>query len=372
MPRNRLVILALVLVFIAGVGGYLVGTSGSSDPAEERKAKRRRKQEKEDAEAKEYVCNVCGETGKFRGFAGRKGSVCPTCKSKERHRLLMHWLANDSRLAREKLDVIHFSPEDAEENFLRKLTNLHYVTADYLHDEELRLDLTALDLPDASWDVLIVYHILEHIVEDQKAMKEMFRVLRPGGMVILQVPIDADRKDIYEDATITDDKGRAKAFGQKDHVRRYSASGLQKRLEDAGFVVEPIDYIAKLGPALVEKHKMAGAWKKKQDERIWVAHKPKADGTVEGLGVAKPGDAAAKPGEAAVVPSDAAAKPEDAAVVPGDAAKPEDGAVVPAEGTDGKATDAKAADGKAADGKAADGKAADGKAADGKAAAPTK
>jgi Methyltransferase domain len=337
MPRNRLVILALLLVFIAGVGGYLVGTSGSSDPAEDRKTKRRRKQAKEDAEAKEYVCNVCGETGKFQGFAGRKGSVCPTCKSKERHRLLMHWLANDSRLAREKLDVIHFSPEQAEEDFLRKLPNLHYVTADYLHKEELRLDLTALELPDASWDVLIVYHILEHIVEDKKAMAEMFRVLRPGGMAILQVPIDADRKDNYEDDTITDDKGRAKAFGQKDHVRRYSASGFQKRLEEAGFVVEPIDYIAKLGPELVEKHKMAGAWKKKQDERIWVAHKPKADGTVEGLGTAKPGEAAAKPGEAAVKPAEAA--------------------VVPADTSEAKAAEAKAAEAKAAEGKAGEAKA---------------
>lgn len=329
MPRSQLIALAILLVVVSGLGGYWIGRSGESQERRRSKTEARNKakakEKEEDDKVEASVCNICGETNKFRRFAGRKRVVCPVCKSKERHRLLMHYIANESRLAREKLDVLHFSPETAEEDFLRKLENLHYVTADYLHKEELRLDLTALELPDESWDVLIVYHILEHIVEDQKAMNEMFRVLRPGGFAILQVPIDADRKDIYEDASIVDDKGRAKAFGQKDHVRRYSSSGFQERLEKAGFRVEPIDYIAKLGPEIVAKHRMAGAWKKKQDERIWLAHKP-------------------KPGEVVELPADPTT-PVDDAKAAADPTTPVD---------DAKTTDTKAtADTKATDTKAA-------------------
>lgn len=350
MPRNQVLVLAIMIAVFSGLGGYWIGASRSDDRVERRRAKRgdgndeaneakakAKGDKKEKAKKKDehvYTCSVCGETGKFRRFAGRKGSVCPKCKSKERHRLLMHYIANHPRLAHEKLDVLHFSPENAEKAFLRKLTNLHYVTADYLHEEELRLDLTALDLPDESWDVLIVYHILEHIVEDRKAMREMFRVLRPGGMAILQVPIDVDREEIYEDETIVDPKERRKAFGQGDHVRRYSASGLQARLEEAGFRVEPVDYIGQLGAEMVAKHRMSGGWKKPQDERIWVAHK------------AKPGDEVALDGGA----DGKAAGAEDgkvAAVADGKGGKASDGQ---AAGKGGKAE--KAAGGKKAGGKA--------------------
>ena len=312
MQRNRLIALMVLLVVASGATGFGFGiswnnlkrsrriaravTSLQTTRAKQEKAKAAKAKELADDKAKGElsVCNVCGNTGKFKKFASRKRSVCPTCKSKERHRLLMHYLANASPLAHEKLDVLHFSPETAEKDFLRReLPHLHYVTTDYLHTEELRLDLTQLDLPDASWDVLIVYHILEHIEDDQKAMREMFRVLRPGGMAILQVPIDKSRVDIYEDPTITDPKARTKAFGQKDHVRRYSSSGLEKRLAAAGFVVEPVDYLAQLTPAVVEKHRLGGKWKTPQDERIWLAHKPKDGAKVE----AKP-DAGAETTEA--------------------------------------------------------------------------
>lgn len=348
MPRSQLIALAILLVVVSGLGGYWIGRSGQSQERRRSAKTEARKKEKakdDDEKGETNVCNICGETNKFRRFAGRKRVVCPVCKSKERHRLLMHYIANESRLAREKLDVLHFSPETAEEDFLRKLENLHYVTADYLHKEELRLDLTALDLPDASWDVLIVYHILEHIVEDQKAMNEMFRVLRPGGFAILQVPIDADRKEIYEDASIVDDKGRAKAFGQKDHVRRYSSSGFKERLEKAGFRVEPIDYIAKLGPEIVAQHRMAGAWKKKQDERIWLAHKPKPGEVVElspdAATPAVPGDAKAAADATTKTPDDAKAPADATTKAPDDAKAAADASKTPDATKDAKAaTDA--------------------------------
>lgn len=329
MARKRLFVAlaVLVVVALAGLGGYLMGrsTDESSREAraqraqarkEERAAKEKAKQEKaenekaekekakaakekakaeKEAKKESYECNVCGKTGKFGDFVGRESAICPHCKVKERHRLLVHYVVNETPITREKLDVLHFAPQIGEKRFYRSLPNLHYVTADYLDVEDVQLDLTALALPDDSWDVLFVYHILEHIIDDQKAMQEMYRVLRPGGMALLQVPLEIGRTEIYEDATITSAKERKKAFGQWDHVRRYSAAGFQERLEAAGFEVEAVDYIAKLDPAIVAKHRMSAAFKEPLDERIWIARKPKdaAPGAKQGAAAKDAGPAKA-------------------------------------------------------------------------------
>jgi SAM-dependent methyltransferase len=349
MSRKQLLIaLAVLLVVgVAGLGGYFMGRSSDDSTREAKAARAKAKKEeraeeekakqekaKQDKAAKEkakqekaakkepYTCNVCNKTSKFEDFMGRESAICPHCKIKERHRLLVHYVVNETSITREKLDVLHFAPQIGEKRFYRSLPNLHYVTADYLDVEDVQLDLTALALPDESWDVLFVYHILEHIIEDQKAMQEMYRVLRPGGMALLQVPLEPDRTEIYEDAKIVSAKARKKAFGQWDHVRRYSAAGFQQRLEAAGFEVEAVDYIAKLDPEIVAKHRMSAAFKEPLDERIWIARKPKgAAGSEKGTPAedAKKGDTkpdAAKPD---------AAKPDaaktDAAKT--DAAKPD-------------------------------------------------
>lgn len=222
-----------------------------------------------------HVCTVCGATETFATFNNRKNALCSKCASKERHRLLIHYFQHETPLLRDKLDVLQFSPEKGEAEFLRKQTNLKYVTSEYDPGKgDLRLDITAIEQPDASWDVLIVYHILEHIIDDRKAMSELFRILRPGGTMYLQVPLEAGRTELYEDASIVGKKERAAAFGQWDHVRRYSVQGLKTRLEEAGFVVEVVDYLAKLEPALITKHSMSAKFKPPLDEQIWVAKKP--------------------------------------------------------------------------------------------------
>ncbi len=222
-----------------------------------------------------HVCTVCGATETFATFNNRKHALCSKCASKERHRLLVHYFEHETPLLRDKLDVLQFSPEKGEAEFLRKQANLKYVTSEYDPGKgDIRLDITAIDQPEASWDVVIVYHILEHIIDDRKAMSELFRILRPGGTMYLQVPLETGRTELYEDATIVGKKERNKAFGQWDHVRRYSAQGLKTRLEEAGFVVEVVDYLAKLDPAVVTKHSMSAKFNPPLDEQIWVAKKP--------------------------------------------------------------------------------------------------
>ena len=101
----------------------------------------------------------------------------------------------------------------------------------------VQLDLTEIGYPEASFDVIVCAHVLEHIPSDVKAMKEMFRVLSPGGLVVVQVPLYG--QTTYEDFSITSERGRLAAFGQRDHVRKYGLD-LQNRLAGAGFHVRPI------------------------------------------------------------------------------------------------------------------------------------
>jgi SAM-dependent methyltransferase len=104
-------------------------------------------------------------------------------------------------------------------------------------------DITAIPEPAARFDVVICNHVLEHIPHDRKAMRELRRVLRPGGLAILQHPIH-NRPDTYEDASVVDPAARLRVFGQEDHVRIYGWDMLE-RLREAGFAdvatLEPCD-----------------------------------------------------------------------------------------------------------------------------------
>jgi predicted SAM-dependent methyltransferase len=228
------------------------------------------------AKGEVHTCNLCGFAGPFEDFRGRPSAQCPSCKTKERHRLLLHFLEHELKLFTTKLDVLHVTPTEGEERFLRRQPNLHYVTTEYQGKGDLDLDLTALAQPDNSWDLIIVYHILEHIIEDKKAMAEMYRILRPGGRALLQVPIQPDRAEIYEDAKIVTPEERTKHFGQHDHVRWYSKQGLRERLEAVGFTVEIVDYLGKLDPKMVELHELSAEFKEPLEEHIWIATKPAA------------------------------------------------------------------------------------------------
>jgi SAM-dependent methyltransferase len=97
------------------------------------------------------------------------------------------------------------------------------------------MDITRMPLPDSSFDIILCSHVLEHVEDDRRAMAEMYRVLRPGGSAIIQVPLQGDTT--LEDPSATTADERKRLFGQHDHVRIYGLD-ITKRLEDAGFGVE--------------------------------------------------------------------------------------------------------------------------------------
>ena len=218
------------------------------------------------------TCPVCGKTVPFKTRKGRKHAECPSCGAYERHRLLFHFLDTQGFLSA-GTRMLHFAPNRGIETQLRKRGDLEYRTADLFAPADLKLDLTAMDQPDASWDLIVCYHVLEHVDDDRKAMAEMFRVLAPGGRAVLQVPLEPGREETYEDPTIVDPKARLEAFGQEDHVRLYGVTDFRRRLEGAGFEVDAVDHAAAVGPDVARAHRLLRT-DPDADERIWVARKP--------------------------------------------------------------------------------------------------
>jgi SAM-dependent methyltransferase len=280
--RSNIAVVAGLVFLTAGMASCSgSGCTSPNPPTRTVKVDNSEAAEEPDDPAVNHVCNICGSTKNFKTAVGRKHELCGECDSKARHRLLAHYLEHETPMFEAKLDVLEFGPTMGLMARLKKLENLNYATAD-LYDEraDFILDITAIKQPDASWDYVILYHILEHIVDDRKAMAELHRILRPGGKVILQVPLWPDVTEIYEDASITDSKQRKRHFGQGNHVRKYAAAGLKERLESAGFEVEIIDYLARFDQATIDKHGFFGHFEKPMDQTIWIATKPKTPDVV--------------------------------------------------------------------------------------------
>lgn len=198
----------------------------------------------------EYKCSCCN--GSFRqllsgGLEKRANAVRPKCNSFERHRLLWLYLKRKTNLFTDKLRVLHVCPEYVFQKVLKDLPNLEYIGAGLAAPfATVEMDITDIKQPDNSYDVILCNHVLEHIPEDYKAMAELYRVLKPGGWAILQVPLDYKLNETFEDASIISPKDREIYFGKDDHVRVYGPD-YKDRLETAGFTVKVENYIKELG-----------------------------------------------------------------------------------------------------------------------------
>ena len=185
-------------------------------------------------------CPVCGKSSRrFRqfGIVPRDNAQCAHCGALERHRLLWLFVSTRTDLfdgAAKKM--LHVAPETClESRFMQRLGD-NYLTADLFNASAMvKMDITNIEYPDQSFDVIYCSHVLEHVQDDRKAMREFCRVLKSNGWAILLVPITAE--ETYEDPSIVEPEERLKAFGQADHVRRYGPEYVD-RLREAGFRVE--------------------------------------------------------------------------------------------------------------------------------------
>ena len=188
----------------------------------------------------ERECPLCDYYGMFSPFGvpPRLDARCPKCTSLERHRLI--WLTLTRRgLLKAHHSVLHFSAEPVLRKHVQSLVG-RYVTAEIRTEAkpDLVLNIEAIDLPDASYDRVLCNHVLEH-VDDQKALAEMFRVLCPGGMLLLTTPVVEGWAETYEDPKIVSRAERALHFGQADHLRIYGRD-LRDRIRAPGFVLEEV------------------------------------------------------------------------------------------------------------------------------------
>lgn len=187
----------------------------------------------------------------------RENVLSPSTLSLERHRLLWLYLKNETGLFSKKIKLLHFAPEQAFYNRFKKLKNLEYTTTDLNSPlADVKADICNLPFENNSFDFILCNHVLEHIPDDTKAMQELYRILKPGGTAILQIPQDLSRATTFEDNTITSRKERAKIFGQYDHVRVYGRDYFDK-LRSIGFNVEEVDYTKTLTPLEVDTYRLA-------------------------------------------------------------------------------------------------------------------
>ncbi|MFQ3340470.1 MAG: SAM-dependent methyltransferase [Flavobacteriaceae bacterium] len=197
----------------------------------------------------------------------RENALCPGTLSLERHRLLWLYLSRDTTFLMGSLTVLHIAPEQVFYTKFKGLEKWDYTTTD-LHSPlaDIKADICNLPFEDNQYDLILCNHVLEHIPNDLKAMQELYRVLKKGGTLIAQVPIEESRKITFEDNSITDKKERTLIFGQYDHVRVYGKD-YYSRLQSVGFQAKGIDFLASL--SVTEKERFALP----KQERIPVAIK---------------------------------------------------------------------------------------------------
>lgn len=184
-------------------------------------------------------CPVCGRASRrFRpaGLTPRPDAQCVHCGSLERHRLLWLYLTQHTDLFDgQPKQLLHVAPEACLEPRLHQQLGQGYLTADLFDPHVMvKMDITNIQYPDHTFDAIYCSHVLEHVPDDHRAMREFYRILKPNGWAILLVPIVLEKT--YEDPTITTPSGRLQAFGQTDHVRSYGRD-YPDRLREAGFNV---------------------------------------------------------------------------------------------------------------------------------------
>ncbi|MPL56037.1 hypothetical protein SDC9_01519 [bioreactor metagenome] len=168
----------------------------------------------------------------------RENALSPGTLSLERHRQMWLYLKNETDFFTQNYKVLHIAPEQEFLRKFKKMKNLEYTSADLFSPiVDVKADILDLPFEDESFDVIFCNHVLEHIIDDKKAMSELYRVMKKGGWGILQVPMKNSLEKTYEDFTITEPKERQKHFGQYDHVRWYGMDYFE-RLISVGFSVD--------------------------------------------------------------------------------------------------------------------------------------
>ena len=188
----------------------------------------------------------------------RKSALCPGTFSLERHRLLWLYLKKETDFFNSNNKVLHFAPEQCFHKFFRSFFK-NYTTTDLNSPiVDIKADICNLPFNDNSFDYILCNHVLEHIYDDEKAMKEIYRVLNKNGIAILQVPIDINSNYTHDGRDLDNKQDRNKLFGQYDHLRMYGLDYF-KKLKNIGFKVKNENYLSNISQDEKDKYSLHNA-----------------------------------------------------------------------------------------------------------------
>ncbi len=203
----------------------------------------------------------------YSGIAKRNNVLSPGTMSLERHRLLWLYLKEKTDFFTAPHKVLHIAPEQCFYKIFRGMKNLDYTTGDYNSPiADIHFDLHQAPFEDNTFDVVFCNHVLEHVEDADQCMRELYRIMKPGGWGIFQVPIDLSRKETYEDKSIVKPEDRELHFWQKDHLRLFGRD-YGAKLAAAGFKVTEDNYVQTLSPELIDRYRLL------KDEIIYFCQK---------------------------------------------------------------------------------------------------
>jgi SAM-dependent methyltransferase len=169
---------------------------------------------------------------------------CPHCGASDRDRLYALYIKNKfiSSSMTDEMSFVDFAPSAPLARLVRSITGICYRSADIaMKDVDDCVDLMDLHIyPDQFCDFFLCSHVLEHVPDDRRAMRELFRILKPGGEGILMVPIVLTAGAVDEDPDEMRESERWRRFGQDDHIRKYTKKGFLERLKESGFLVKEL------------------------------------------------------------------------------------------------------------------------------------
>ncbi len=221
-------------------------------------------------------CPVCEHSfSKFLSYGSkvkhRENVLCPYDLTLERHRLMWLYLKGETSFFSDPIELLHIAPEQCFHKTFKKQSNLKYLTGDLESPiADMHFDLHDIPLEDNQFDVVFCNHVLEHVDDANQCMKELYRVMKPGGWGIMQVPQDLSLEKTYEDPSITSPEEREKHFWQKDHVRLFGKDYPQW-LEKAGFKVDEFAVSDKFSTEEIERYRLIPS------EILYIVRKPNSE-----------------------------------------------------------------------------------------------
>ncbi len=204
-------------------------------------------------------CPVCDVQLKrflpYGRLVSRPNALCPNCLALERHRLMALYLKEKTNFyTASNLKVLHVAPEYCFIDRFETLKNIDYLTADIESPlAKVKMDIHQIPFEENTFDVAICNHVMEHVEDYHLAMRELYRVLKPGGWAIIQSPQDLTKATTFEDPSITDPKERERVFWQNDHLRLFGRD-YGRVLEKAGFKVTDDDFVMQMPENLVNRY----------------------------------------------------------------------------------------------------------------------